>query len=26
VDGDKVLVVREREKIEDLWHNEYKVQ
>jgi diaminopimelate decarboxylase len=26
VDGDKVLVVREREKIEDLWHNEHKVQ
>ena len=26
VDGDKVIVVREREKIEDLWHNEYKVQ
>lgn len=26
VDGDKVLIVREREKIEDLWHNEYKVQ
>jgi diaminopimelate decarboxylase len=26
VDGYKVLVVREREKIEDLWHNEYKVQ
>lgn len=26
VDGDKVIVVREREKLEDLWHNEYKVQ
>lgn len=26
VDGDKVLIVREREKIEDLWHKEYKVQ
>lgn len=26
VDGDNVIVVREREKVEDLWHNEYKVQ
>ncbi|WP_010179271.1 diaminopimelate decarboxylase [Glaciecola sp. HTCC2999] len=26
VDGDHVIVVREREKVEDLWHNEHKVQ
>lgn len=26
VDGGNVIVVREREKVEDLWHNEYKVQ